>query len=332
MLSWRCPLGHLYDARVSHRANDATQCPFCTNRRVLPGFNDLATTHPEIAAEADGWDPREVVAGSGQVRSWRCTQGHPPWSTKIGVHTGLTLVSGRGTGCPFCSGRVPIPGVNDLATTHPELALQAHGWDPKTIKAAANCRRTWRCPNGHTWTAYVFSRAKDDRGCPQCSGRIVTPGFNDLETLHPEIAAELVDADPRTTHAGSKKKHLWRCDHGHEWKAMVSTRTRKLATGCPTCATSGFDPSRPTWLYLLEHEEEGLLQVGITNHPDSRLAIHRRNGWGLLDLVPIDGSIARIEERTIIESARAAGARQPRRHFDGYTESWSAGLYPLRSL
>ena len=28
------------------------------------GVNDLATLHPEVAAEADGWDPSTVTSGS----------------------------------------------------------------------------------------------------------------------------------------------------------------------------------------------------------------------------------------------------------------------------
>ncbi len=28
------------------------------------GVNDLATLHPEIAAEADGWDPKTITPGS----------------------------------------------------------------------------------------------------------------------------------------------------------------------------------------------------------------------------------------------------------------------------
>ncbi|MGH9080998.1 MAG: zinc-ribbon domain-containing protein [Acidimicrobiales bacterium] len=181
-------------------------------------------------------------------------------------------------------------------------------------------------------TAYVFSRARDDRGCPQCSGRVVWPGVNDLVTLYPEVAAELVDADPRTIHAGTKKKCRWRCIDGHEWEAGVSTRTRKLATGCPVCASSGFDPSKPAWLYLLRHQEAGLLQIGITNSPQSRLATHQRGGWTLLDQVPVDGSAARAMEREILDTVRAAGAKQPRQRFDGYTESWSSVAYPTASL
>jgi hypothetical protein len=36
----------------------------CVNQKILVGYNDLGTTHPELSAEADGWNPEEFVAGS----------------------------------------------------------------------------------------------------------------------------------------------------------------------------------------------------------------------------------------------------------------------------
>jgi hypothetical protein len=36
----------------------------------------LAETHPDLAAQADGWDPRTVGAASNSLRRWRCSAGH----------------------------------------------------------------------------------------------------------------------------------------------------------------------------------------------------------------------------------------------------------------
>ena len=52
---WICKQGHHYEASVSHRSS-GQNCPFCSNKKVLKGYNDLSTTHPEIAAE---WDYNE---------------------------------------------------------------------------------------------------------------------------------------------------------------------------------------------------------------------------------------------------------------------------------
>ena len=50
--------------------------PYLRQPKILIGFNDLQTTHPELAKEADGWDPRTVVAGSNEKYLWRCPDGH----------------------------------------------------------------------------------------------------------------------------------------------------------------------------------------------------------------------------------------------------------------
>ena len=42
----------------------------------------LAVTFPEIAKEADGWDPKEFDASSGELVRWKCNFGHT-WETAI---------------------------------------------------------------------------------------------------------------------------------------------------------------------------------------------------------------------------------------------------------
>jgi hypothetical protein len=72
-----------------------SDCPFCTGRKVLKGFNDLRTTFPLLSNEADGWDPSSVSHGSDQKRKWRCEYGHS-WTAAISSRTS------QFTGCPSC--------------------------------------------------------------------------------------------------------------------------------------------------------------------------------------------------------------------------------------
>ena len=65
--------------------------------KLVVGINDLATLHPEIAAEADGWDTSTVLAGSGKKMSWKCERGHS-WKISPTKRT-----SGDKTGCPICA-------------------------------------------------------------------------------------------------------------------------------------------------------------------------------------------------------------------------------------
>jgi len=97
-LPWKCPLGHQWSSIVSSRTQDGAQkasCPICTGQKVLIGFNDLSTTRPDLAEEADGWDPQKVTAGSGKKLSWKCKEGHK-WIAQVASR-------GGGRGCPECA-------------------------------------------------------------------------------------------------------------------------------------------------------------------------------------------------------------------------------------
>src|SRR5690554_38831 len=45
---WICDKNHEWRARVSDRTKNKG-CPYCSNKKVLKGFNDLWTTHSHIA-------------------------------------------------------------------------------------------------------------------------------------------------------------------------------------------------------------------------------------------------------------------------------------------
>ena len=55
----------------------------------------LSETHPELAKEADGWDPRQVIAGSDKKLEWKCYLGHE-WKVSPNNRT-------NGTDCPTCA-------------------------------------------------------------------------------------------------------------------------------------------------------------------------------------------------------------------------------------
>ena len=50
---WRCARGHEWEASPNNRSK-GQGCPYCSGRRALVGFNDLATVEPDIAAT---WHP-----------------------------------------------------------------------------------------------------------------------------------------------------------------------------------------------------------------------------------------------------------------------------------
>lgn len=100
---WICPAGHSYEAHIYSRAS-GTKCPYCTNKRVLAGYNDLATTNPEVAAQ---WHPQlngsltpeMVTKGSSRKAWWICREGHV-WQAAI-----FSRTRDKASDCPICSGR-----------------------------------------------------------------------------------------------------------------------------------------------------------------------------------------------------------------------------------
>lgn len=102
---WICEKGHEYMASVSHRTKSGSGCPYCKGKKVLAGFNDLATTEPELSKE---WHPelngdltpQTVSSGSNRRVWWQCAEGHI-WNAVVYSRTAR-----RRTGCPACAGTV----------------------------------------------------------------------------------------------------------------------------------------------------------------------------------------------------------------------------------
>jgi hypothetical protein len=160
--NWRCSKGHIWDASVGSRTNLNSGCPVCSGQRVLEGFNDLQSQFPEIAAEAYGWDPKTVTAGTKKKKNWRCSKGHI-WDASVGSRTN------RNYGCPICAGQKVLAGFNDLQTKFPDIAAEAYGWDPSLVTSATPKKKSWRCGKGHIWDASVASRTNLNSGCPVCA-------------------------------------------------------------------------------------------------------------------------------------------------------------------
>ena len=134
---------------------------------------------------------------------------------------------------------------NSLGKLFPEIAKE---WDyesnmdmtPFVFSAYSNEMVDWKCKKGHKYSSTISSRTQQKCGCPYCSGHKVWIGFNDLETIRPELAKEW-DYEknypllPSQFTVGSGQKVWWKCKYGHEWDEIISSRTKRQ-TGCPYCS------------------------------------------------------------------------------------------------
>jgi hypothetical protein len=225
-LEWKCKKNHVWVATVYARSKGSS-CPYCGGSKIWKGFNDLATTHPELAKEAYGWDPTKFSKGSNKKLEWKCVNNHiwPAFISNRTLHK---------SNCPVCSNQKVLEGFNDLATTHPEIAKEAYGWDPKKIIGGTGKKLDWICLEGHVWKTTPNNRTTNNSGCPVCSHFVVSSGVNDLETIHPELAKEAYGWDPKTLLPYSNKKKKWICSNGHIWTATIANRYG--GSNCPYCS------------------------------------------------------------------------------------------------
>ena len=309
---WKCENGHSYKSAIGIKISQNTGCPYCNGRKILKGFNDLASNCPELIKE---WDydkneikPDEVSKWSLKKVWWICSKKH---SYQSAINSRLA-----GCGCPYCSGHRVLDGFNDIATTNPELKNE---WDyEKNSKLGyymnnytkGNATKVWwKCDKGHSYQASINSKTSPKKtGCPYCSGMKVMKGYNDFATLFPNLLKEWdydknneIGIKPDELSKGSHNKVWWKCDKGHSYQASIPSRVR--GTNCPYCAGNkvlvGFNDLATTHPEMLKKwDYERNEKMGITpnnvsksyskkvwwrcenGHSYLREIYNQRNGYG----------------------------------------------------
>lgn len=97
---WLGDCGHEWEATINHR-NNGSGCSICSGKKILIGFNDLASRFPGIALE---WHvskngkttPYNVTHHSGKKVWWQCLiDPEHHWKTAVSNRS-------NGKGCPLC--------------------------------------------------------------------------------------------------------------------------------------------------------------------------------------------------------------------------------------
>lgn len=286
---WKGKCGHEWEASAKSRATGKhTGCPYCSGNRVLKGFNDLETRFPGIAAE---WSernhpllPSQVTAFCNAKVWWNGSCGHT-WQARISDRSG-------GHGCPYCTNHKLLPGFNDFASCHPDLAEE---WSdrnlpvtPDSIAEKKDAIYWWKCKRcGGEYQAWLYNRILGSK-CPFCSNRIVQYGNNDLLTTDPLIAAEWVKelnggVMPSDITRTSCKEYWWKGACGHIFKASVSDRTLRHVP-CRICEDELYAafPSLLVLLYAKRYDTPVVLNsnkpIGISLEiylPELKVAIEQ---------------------------------------------------------
>ena len=270
-----------WQANIENRNNDIG-CPFVSGQAVWEGFNDLQTVNPELAKQ---WHPTkngdlkptQITANSNKMAWWILSYDVPldyPVKHLRGKHFDFEWQArirdrNNGTNCPYLIGQAVWTGFNDLVTVNPELARQWHptkngDLKPTQVTANSNKMAWWTLsydvpldyPVKHLrgkhfdfeWQARIRDRNKG-YGCPYLNGRAVWEGFNDLQTVNPELAAQWHptkngNLKPTQVPTGSGRKVWWLLPYDDpkiekcfnlEWLATINHRNN--GSGCPYLIT-----------------------------------------------------------------------------------------------
>ena len=113
--------------------------------------------------------PHNISYGSSKKAYWICFKDKKhKWFSAIGSRTGSNA------GCPYCAGKFPVVGENDLASQKPRLASEWHptkngNLRPVDVTIGSNRKVWWLCPVcGYEWQATVEHRV-NGRNCSECN-------------------------------------------------------------------------------------------------------------------------------------------------------------------
>lgn len=215
--------------------------------------NCLAVACPKAAtmlSEKDKHFAFEITAGSKKKLTFVCPNCEQKFEAT--VKEVVRSVNEKGnTGCPVCANKKVVPGINDLATTASKVAAMLSDNDKHfafKITAGSGQKLTFVCPSCKlkfeaTVKNVVRSVNKGLTGCPVCARQTIVPGFNDLASKYPEIAAMWSSRNKLSASevaVKSGKKAVFVCSNcGQEFKAQIYKVVCSLTngnTGCPICA------------------------------------------------------------------------------------------------
>lgn len=162
---WECSLGHEWIQDPNNRTNRNSGCPVCAGKVVKEGFNDLKTLYPDIAAEWSSNNsimPSEITPKSHKKVLWNCII-HGDYPAIISNRTQ------NGTGCTFCSGRLPSKTNNLSLSNVSDEWSEKNKTSPSDYTMYSDKSAWWVCENGHEWETVVRYRTNNKTGCPTCN-------------------------------------------------------------------------------------------------------------------------------------------------------------------
>lgn len=177
---WICPTcKQEFRREVRKMTAGVDECPICTGRVAIEGYNSLADEHPEIVSL---WSinndkkPTEVTSTSSYSALWCCPTCGEEYRGQV-----RDMVSGA-VDCPICSGKKARAGLNSLLDVYPEIQDEwaenentLLGIFPDEILPTSTARVWWECKDcGRKYllsvNMWVEKHIRGMTSCTYCSG------------------------------------------------------------------------------------------------------------------------------------------------------------------
>lgn len=178
--------------------------------------------------------------------------GHGDFEAHMSKHTG------RGDGCPVCSGR----GMTTERSVADAILIHGtkYGYD-KYEYTKPHKKTLVYCPiEGHGyWDVTPSSHVHNKSGCPHCGGKV--KGTKESFTLKSQNKQTVEYDYSKVVYVNDETKVEIICgEHGPFW---MKPTNHLQGQGCPKCAKFGYNVNKQGYLYILTCGQE--TKVGITN-------------------------------------------------------------------
>ncbi len=185
----------------------------------------------------------------------------------------------KGFGCDRCGRVDTAKKLSHSRERFLEDAWQAHGdrYDYSQVKYVnALSKVTIICPDHGAFEQIPASHIRDV-GCPKCGDESAatkrTRTTQEFVQEAREVHGDRYDYSRVEYKSSHEKVEIGCTEHGSFWQSPVN-HVRGNKAGCPGCAVSGFDQTKPGLLYYIAvttNDGGTLYKIGITN-----LSIERR--------------------------------------------------------
>lgn len=301
---WICPTcGREYTRCIRDKTPDDSDCPYCHGTKVLTGYNDLATTDPDLAVLYSSKNDRPVSMvrkDSNSYVYWECPECHYVYAKR------LNDKAPDNSDCPICSKRLAIEGLNSLQDEYPDLPFI---WSDKNEKkttevtSLSSYKAIWVCPTcKHEFKAEVRRVVAGEIECPVCTGKVAIAGYNSFADEHPDIPfiwSEKNDKKPTEVTSISFYDAIWYCP---TCKQEFRREVRKMTVGvdeCPICtgrvAIEGYNS--------LADEHPEIVSLWSINNDKKPTEVTSTSSYSALWCCPTCGEEYRGQVRDMVSGA-----------------------------